>query len=782
MAVIDCNIQEESQNRYLTYAMSVISSRALPDVRDGLKPVQRRILFDMYQHLNLLPNGSHRKSAAVVGGVLARFHPHGDVACYEAMVRMAQDFSLRYPLVDGQGNFGSLDGDSAAAYRYTEVKLRELALDIIGEINEETVDYRDNFDATQREPVVLPSRLPNVLLNGAVGIAVGMATNIPPHNLRETIKALVAQLEDPEISVAKLTTHLRGPDFPTGCSILNSKKEIEEIYATGRGSIRTRGDWEIEEQSRGKKSIIITTIPYAVTKSTLVEKIADLIGDRKVPQLVDIRDESTTEVRIVIELAPEANAEVAMAYLFKHTALESNFAVNLTALAPSGESGALRPELLNLKQILQHFLNFRLSVTEKRLRYERKKLSERIHILEGLVLIYDVLDQVIKLIRNSDGRQDAAEALQKKFKLSEIQSYAIVDMRLYQLSKTSIAEIRAELKEKSTRVAEIDKILKSPKAIATIVRKELEELAEKYGDARRSKLMKDVVEVEFSEEMYVVHEDVHAIITRDGWMKRIRQNNELGTTRVREGDAILHAHALSTKDSVAILTNFGSLYVLKVTNFPASSGYGEPVQKLLKFKDGEKIIDSFELRAESEAKGSKEEKKEAGPKQGELFSAGKSVAPEKKENSTLVQGTQLIFITKQGMGCLTALEELDSTKRSGKRVVKVKEGDEVIAVVPVRKQIALFSHDGYGVVFQTKEIPERNPGAQGVIVLGLRDGDSCVGAVSFDRDRTVTLKLGSGGDKEIETKEIVRGKRALKGNRVIARGEITAVFEEALAQ
>ena len=463
MATIKTSLQNESRDRYLTYALSVVSGRALPDVRDGLKPVQRRILFAMLQNLNLKPSSSHRKSAAVVGEVLARFHPHGDVACYEAMVRMAQDFSLRYPLVDGQGNFGSLDGDNAAAYRYTEAKLRELALEVIGEINEETVAFRDNFDATVVEPVVLPSRVPNLLINGATGIAVGMATSIPPHNLKDTIKAIVELAKDPEITTSKLTSIIKAPDFPTGCNILNSQKELVEMYETGRGSVRMRGEWSVEEQARGKQVIVVSSIPYAVNKATVVERIAGLIVDRKVPQLVDVRDESTDEVRIVLELASGADAELAMAYLFKNTPLESNFAVNLTALVPV-EGGNTRPELLSLKSCLRYFFDFRVEVTEKRLEFERKQLLERIHILQGLVLIYDALDEALKIVRKSDGRSDAAEKLRARFKLSEVQSFAVVDMRIYQLSRTNIEEIEKELAEKEKRVKEIEKLLKSKSA------------------------------------------------------------------------------------------------------------------------------------------------------------------------------------------------------------------------------------------------------------------------------------------------------------------------------
>jgi DNA gyrase subunit A len=363
MAIIDTTVQKESQDRYLTYALSVVSGRALPDVRDGLKPVQRRILYAMSHNLNLVPNRAHRKSAAVVGEVLANYHPHGDSA--------------------GQGNFGSLDGDNAAAYRYTEARLREFALAVIGEVHEGTVTFRDNFDGTTTEPTVFASKVPNLLVNGASGIAVGMATNIPPHNLREVVKAIVELAADPEITIAKLTSFIKGPDFPTGCLILNTKKEIDEIYKTGRGSICMRGEWKEEDLPRGKKAIVITSIPYAVNKSQLVEKIGNLILERKVPQLSDVRDESTDEVRVVLELSPNADPELAMAYIMKHTSLETAFAVNLTVLLP-GREDSLLPELVSLKECLEHFLKFRHEVTKKKLEFEKKKLLERMHILEGI--------------------------------------------------------------------------------------------------------------------------------------------------------------------------------------------------------------------------------------------------------------------------------------------------------------------------------------------------------------------------------------------------------------
>jgi DNA gyrase subunit A len=729
----------------------------------------------MLQNLNLKPSGSHRKSAAVVGEVLARFHPHGDIACYEAMVRMAQDFSLRYPLVDGQGNFGSLDGDNAAAYRYTEAKLRELALEVIGEIDQETVPFRDNFDATVVEPMVLPSRVPNLLINGATGIAVGMATSIPPHNLKDTIKALIELSKDPELSIAKLTGIIKGPDFPTGCNILNSQKELVEMYETGRGSVRMRGEWEVEEQARGKQVIVVTSIPYAVNKSTLVERIAGLIIERKVPQLVDVRDESTNEVRIVLELASGADAELAMAYIFKNTPLESNFAVNLTALVPTHEGPSTRPELLSLKGCLQHFLTFREEVTEKRLQFERKQLLERIHILEGLVTIYDALDEAIRIVRKSDGRSDAAERLRDRFKLSEVQSFAVVDMRIYQLSRTNIDEITKELADKQKRVKEIDRILKSKDAIQELVRTDLEALSEKFGDKRRSKLIKDNVDIEFDETAYVVQEDVHAIVSTDGWVKRIRRSNDLASTRMREGDYILAAHALSTLDSVALFTNCGTLFVLKVSDFPASSGYGTPIQKILKFKDGERIIASFGMPVKPASPTS------SPSKQGELPLGGAAAAIGSER--TLKEGDTFVLVSTQGTGFAHTLSEVSETKRTGRRVMKLREGEFMAAVEPLAPMTVFITRDGSGLAVSEKEIPVRDSAAVGVALMGVRDDDAivaCCGVSSSKMKGTLNLTLKSGRVKDVPLSEVTKGHRALKGTKVYSREEIVSavVVEE----
>lgn len=745
MTVIDSNIRQEVRDRYLIYALSVISDRALPDVRDGLKPVQRRILYAMLKNLGLKPTSSHRKCAKIIGEVLGSFHPHGDIACYEALVRMAQDFSLRYPLVDGQGNFGSLDGDSPAAYRYTEARLEQIALDVVGEIYEETVSYRDNFDSTVIEPIVLPSKLPNLLMNGASGIAVGMATNIPPHNLRELIKALVQLIQDPDITTSKLLQNIKGPDFPTGCLILNSRKELSAIYTSGRGNIRMRGEWKVEEGQRKKKSVIITSVPYGLNKSQLIEKIADLILEKKVPQFVDIRDESTEDVRIVLELSSDAEPETGVAYLYKHTPLESNFSVNLTALVPtSGQSS--KPELLSLKQSLQYFLDFRIEVTERKLIFEKKQLEERVHILDGLIKIFDALDEALKIVRKSEGRSDAATKLQKRFRLTEIQAFAVVDMRIYQLSKTNIEEIRAEREAKLKRIKQIEQILKSKKRVQNLVQADLELMAEQYGDRRKSKVVQDYEEIELDETDYVVQEEVYAIATADGWIKRIRQTNELSSTRVREGDRILYAHPISTLDSVAFITNQGFLYVVSVSDFPASGGYGTPIQKLIKVRDGERIIASFPVLAEGYETGGLEE-----------------------ELLTLSAGDAIILVSDNGVGSAITLGDMSGLKRSGKRIAKIRAGDFISATVKMDKYLGMITKKGSGLVISTKEVPLRTNPSVGVQLMGVRKGDRVIGAVSFAKKTEIQLEMASGKPKIISSADMTKGKRGLKGKKVVGR-------------
>src|SRR5881409_3489250 len=499
-------LHEAAQSRYLNYALSVITSRALPDVRDGLKPVQRRILYTMWQQ-GLTADAKHRKCAKVVGDVMGSFHPHGDAALYETLVRMAQSFSLRYPLVDGSGNFGSLDGDSAAAMRYTECRLARIADEMLGEIEQATVPFRPNYDGTKTEPVVLPARLPNLLVNGTTGIAVGMATNIPPHNVAEVCTALVKLLDNEDMGNAQLCRYIKGPDFPTGGQILNSQDELKQIYKTGAGTIRLRGTWDIGPETRSTKTIYVESIPYTVNKSQLVEAIGQIAESRKLPQLIDVKDLSTEDVRIALEMKKDADEKMIMAYLFKHTALQINFAVNLTCLVPTENPEVGRPERLDLKQILWHFLHFRLEVVTKRLEHELATLKQRIHILEGFEKVFDALDEIIKMIRKSDGKADAAEKIIGRFKLDAEQTDAILELKIYRLARLEILVIRQELEDRRKRARQINALLKDEDSRWKLVRTELEEVSKTYGDKRRTAIASDSGEAEYSADDFIVEED-----------------------------------------------------------------------------------------------------------------------------------------------------------------------------------------------------------------------------------------------------------------------------------
>ena len=494
-------LHEAAQARYLNYALSVITSRALPDVRDGLKPVQRRILYTMWQQ-NLTADAKHRKCAKVVGDVMGSYHPHGDTALYDTLVRMAQPFSLRYPLVDGSGNFGSLDGDSAAAMRYTECRLARIADELLEEIDHGTVDFRPNYDGSKQEPTVLPARLPNLLINGATGIAVGMATSIPPHNLGEVCTALLKLLEDPELSSVRLCRFVKGPDFPTGGQILNTTEELKTIYKTGSGVIRLRATWELGPSSRSGRLLYITSVPYMVNKSQLVERIAEVVLSRKLPPLLDVKDLSTDEVRIALELKRDADEKMVMAYLFKHTPLQSSVTVNLTCLVPTEIAGVGRPERLDLHSMLWHFLHFRLDVVTRRLEYELAALKRRVHILEGFEKVFDALDEIIKLIRKSDGKPDAAQKIIKRFRLDAEQTDAILELKIYRLARLEILRIREELAAKRTRARRIASLLKDEEGRWTLVRDEITEIQRVYGaakvDSRKTLIESVEEEVEYN--------------------------------------------------------------------------------------------------------------------------------------------------------------------------------------------------------------------------------------------------------------------------------------------
>src|SRR5918992_154973 len=494
-------LHEAAQSRYLNYALSVITSRALPDVRDGLKPVQRRILYTMWQQ-NLTADTKHRKCAKVVGDVMGSYHPHGDSALYETLVRMAHPFSLRYPLVDGSGNFGSLDGDGAAAMRYTECRLARVSDELLSEIEQTTVPFRPNYDGTRTEPVVLPSRIPNLLINGATGIAVGMATNIPPHNLSEVCTALLKLADNEDLTSVQLCRYVKGPDFPTGGQILNSADELKEIYKTGSGTVRLRATWEEGPAGRGARSLYVTSIPYTVNKAALVERIADVVLSRKLPPLVDVKDVSTDDVRIALEIKKDADPRMVMAYLFKNTPLQTNVIVNLTCLIPTENPEVGRPERADLKSILWHFLHFRLEVVTARLEHELEALKKRIHVLEGFEKVFDALDEIIRIIRKSDGKADAAAKIMKRFDLDDEQADAILELKLYRLARLEILVIQNELADKRKRARQIASLLKDEEGRWKVVRDEIEEIQKTYADKtdRRRTAIEATEEVAFSED------------------------------------------------------------------------------------------------------------------------------------------------------------------------------------------------------------------------------------------------------------------------------------------
>jgi DNA gyrase subunit A len=639
----DANLADEAQRRYLNYAVSVITARALPDVRDGLKPVQRRILFAMHNDLHLYPDARFRKSATIVGAVIGKYHPHGDSACYDAMVRMAQDFSLRYRLVEGHGNFGSLDGDAPAAYRYTEARLAPLATELLDEIKQGTVDFRPNYDGTSQEPMVLPARIPQLLANGCTGIAVGMATNIPPHNLSEVCEATVALIDDRKLESKDLLKYIKGPDFPTGGQIINSKKELREIYETGQGPVRLRGEWKLEESKRGPQ-IVITSIPYNVSKANLVESIAQVILAKKLPMLVDVRDESTDDVRVVLELKPGADPALVVAYLYKHTPLELSFHVNMTCLVPTENREVAGPMRLNLQAILSEFLDFREDVVTRRFEFELQELRRRIHILKGFAILFDALDEAIRMIRKSEGKADAASKLQARFKLDGEQTDAILEMKLYKLARLEIQAIRDELAEKQARAKEIEAILKDKRRLWKVIRGEIADIGQRFADKRRTKIGGGGgEEVEFQAEDFILDEEVTVILSRDGWLKRAREVKDLSATRLREGDVVLAALRGSTKDFLAIFSNLGSCYVSRIHDVPASTGHGEPVQKLFNFRDGERVVAAMVVTG-----------------------AGPSAVP---------AATLALAVTKRGYGFRFNLDPLrELSTRAGRRFAKPAEG------------------------------------------------------------------------------------------------------------
>jgi DNA gyrase subunit A len=737
-------------------------------VRDGLKPVQRRILYTMWQQ-NLTADAKHRKCAKVVGDVMGSYHPHGDAAIYETLVRMAQPFSLRYPLVDGSGNFGSLDGDAAAAMRYTECRLARIADEVLREIEQETVHFRPNYDGTKQEPVVLPARIPNLLVNGATGIAVGMATNIPPHNLHEICTALVRLLDDPDLSSTQLCRWVKGPDFPTGGHVLNSPAELKDIYRTGTGSIRIRATWEPGPATRSSRLVYITSVPYGVNKAQLVEQIGEVVLSRRMPYLVDVKDLSTDDVRIELELKPGADANLVMAYLFKHTSLQTTFAVNLTCLVPTENAEVGRPERLDLKQLLWHFLHFRLDVVTSRLEHELSQLQQRIHILEGFEKIFDALDEIIRIIRKSDGKADAADKLVKRFALDAGQADAILELKLYRLARLEILVIQQELADKRRRARQINALLRDERSRWTLVRDELLEVQKQYGDPksdpRRTKI-EEAGDIEYSADAFIVDEDTVVIVSRDGWVKRQKEVKDLSTTRLREGDGVLAAVAGSTRATVVFFSNFGSAYTCRFVDVPASTGYGEPIQKLFKFRDGERVIAAFSL--DPRVRGDI----------GHVPQAEQASAPAGAEGEA--PPVHAIAVTSDGYSLRFSLAGfVEPSTRGGRRYARVPDEQEVVAVARTtgRETVIAATKDARAMLCPAGEVNFLSGPGRGVIFIKLQPGDRVIGAIVSSGDRDLmTVETSRGGEQTISTAKYEVTGRGGRGRELMQRGGFVRVI------
>jgi DNA gyrase subunit A len=755
-------LHEAAEARYLNYALSVITSRALPDVRDGLKPVQRRILFTMWQQ-GLTADTKHRKCAKVVGDVMGNYHPHGDAALYETLVRMAQPFSLRYPLIDGSGNFGSLDGDPAAAMRYTECRLARISDEMLSEIDQETVTFRPNYDGSREEPVILPARIPNLLINGATGIAVGMATNIPPHNLTEVATALVKMIDaDLEMTSAALCKYIKGPDFPTGGQIMNTAQEIRDIYKTGAGSIRLRATWQEGPSSRSGKTIYITSVPYTVDKSALVARIGEIAESRKLPHLVDVKDLSTDDVRIALELKGDANKRMVMAYLYKHTPLQSTFPVNLTCLVPTENALVGKPERLELREILWQFLHFRLEVVRARLKYELEALKRRIHILEGFEIVFDALDEILRIVRKSEGKPDAAEKIMARFKLDAEQTDAILELKIYRLARLEILVIQKELADKRKRAKEITGLLKRDADLWAIVREEILEVQKTYGDARKSEITGEAPEEEYTAEDFIVEEDNVVVLTRDGWVKRQKEVKDVAATRVREGDAVLALLPGSTRASVVFFTNFGAAYTITIADVPASTGYGEPIQSLFKFKDGEKAVAAFSL-----------DPRVAG-------AIAPATAQKPGSDDFPVPPVHALAVTSDGYSMRFSLEPfVEPSTRAGRRFARLADRAEVVGVAQVtgREVVIAATRQARAMLCRAEEVNFLGGPGRGVILIKLhKDDDRVLGFMASTGDRDLMIvETTRGAEQTISTAKYEVTGRGGKGRELLQRGQFTRV-------
>lgn len=737
--LIDVNLTSEMKTSFIDYAMSVIVARALPDVRDGLKPVHRRILYGMNE-LGVTPDKPHKKSARITGDVMGKYHPHGDSSIYEAMVRMAQWWSYRYMLVDGHGNFGSMDGDGAAAQRYTEARMSKIALEMLRDINKNTVDFADNYDASEREPLVLPARFPNLLVNGATGIAVGMATNIPPHNLGETIDAVKLMMDNPEVTTRELMEVLPGPDFPTGALVMG-KSGIHKAYETGKGSIVLRSRTEIEVTKSGRERIVVTEFPYMVNKTKVHEHIVRLVQEKRIEGITAVRDESNREgVRFVIEVRRDASANVILNNLFKMTQMQTNFGFNMLAI----QNGV--PKILSLRQILGAYIEHQKEVVTRRTIFDKEKAEARAHILEGLLIALDHIDEVIRIIRNSQTDAEAQAELMAKFKLSERQSQAILDMRLRRLTGLERDKIQSEYDDLVALIADLADILAKPERVATIIKEELEEVKRKFGDARRTELMIGEV-LSLEDEDLIEETDVLITLSNKGYIKRLDQaeftaqkrgGRGVQGTGVKDDDFVRELVSTSTHDHLLFFTNKGRVYRLKGYEIPeyGRTAKGLPIVNLLKLDEGESIqtIINVEQDRSDEA--------------------------------------YLFFTTRQGLVKRTNVAEFSNIRQNGLKALNLRDEDELINVFLTdgNTDVIIGTKYGYSVRFNEAVVRNMGRSATGVRGVNLRDGDKVVGAsVITDQDEVLVITEKGYGKRTLASEYPTKG----RGGKGIKTANIT---------
>lgn len=730
--LVTVNLTNEMKSSFIDYAMSVIVSRALPDVRDGLKPVHRRILYGMNE-LGITPDKPHKKSARITGDVMGKYHPHGDYAIYEAMVRMAQWWSYRHMLVDGHGNFGSMDGDGAAAQRYTEARMSKIALEMLRDINKNTVNFADNYDSSEREPEVLPARFPNLLVNGTTGIAVGMATNIPPHNLGETIDAVKLVMDKPEVTTREIMEVLPGPDFPTGALVMG-KSGIHRAYETGKGSITLRSRTEIEEYGNGRERIVVTEFPYMVNKSKVQEHIVRLVQEKRIDGITAVRDESNREgVRFVIEVRRDASANVILNNLFKQTQLQTNFSFNMLAI----QNGV--PKILSVRQILESYIEHQKEVVTRRTQFDKEKAEARAHILEGLLIALDHIDEVIRIIRNSETDAIAQAELMAKFNLSERQSQAILDMRLRRLTGLERDKIQSEYDELIALIADLADILAKPERVILIIKEELDEVKRKYADERRTELMVGEV-LSLEDEDLIEEADVLITLSNQGYIKRLAQDEfhaqkrggrGVQGTGVKDDDFVRELVSTSTHDRLLFFTNKGRVYRLKGYEIPeyGRTAKGLPVVNLLKLEENESIQTIINVTKEQE------------------------------------DGHYLFFATRQGIVKRTSVSEFGNIRQNGLKALNLKEDDELINVFLTDGQadVIMGTKFGYTVRFTETAVRGMSRIATGVKGITLRDGDQVVGATMISDDQEVLVLSEKGFGKRTPASEYPTKGRGGKG-------------------